>query len=358
MKNLLLLSLIFLFSCKPSFEKDGGVRIVVEASNADKTQLESIKLILLKRLDLFGIANPIVRSGDKPELLIVEIPGKVEDLQRLRAMLQSSSKLEFWETYDNKEIYEKLGKLNIALSEELYPELKDTVKEKEVEIKEGASLDEQFAAQKSEKEIEEEKMNLVKKQHPVFSLLSPSYVYDASQQVQGLSAGPIVGFALAKDTSKINSYLNSPTAKSIFGSKVKFLWTLKPIDESQKVYQLIAIRIGRSGKAPLSGDIVKNARVIFNDNGGAPQIALTMNQVAGFDFAKMTRINIGNAIAIVVDDMVYSYPVVNGEIPGGNVSIEGNFTTEEAQDFASILNAGYLPVPIRIVSEQTVAPKK
>ena len=156
MKNLLILSLLFLISCtQPTFEKDGGIRIVLEARNADNAQMERIKFILTQRLNAFGIDNPTIRTGDKPELIVVEIPGKVHDLQRLRKLLQSSAKLEFWETYENAEMYEILTKLNTALSEELYPELKDTVVEKKVEIKEGASMEEQFAAQKSEKELEQ-----------------------------------------------------------------------------------------------------------------------------------------------------------------------------------------------------------
>ena len=358
MKHFLYFSLLFLISCtQPSFEKDGGIRIVLEASSADNKQMEQIKLILAQRLDAFGIENSTIRLGDQPELIVLEIPGKV-NLQRIRGVLQSSAKLEFWETYDNAEMNEKITKLNTAISEELYPELKDTTKEEKVVSLEGLSLEEQLAAQKSEKEIEEEKMQNVQKRNPVYAVLSPAYRYDVRQQPIGFLEGPVVGMALLQDTAKVNHYFNSPQAKSIFGSGVKFLWTYKPVDKNSKVHQLVAIRIGRTGKAALWEDIVKKATVIFNDNEGAPEISLVMNQLAGFDFEKMTKRNIGKAIAIVVDDMVYSYPIVHSEIPGGKVSIAGNFTKDEAMDFASILNAGYLPVSLRIVEEEEVAPKK
>ena len=139
MKNLLLLSLLFLISCsQPTFEETGGVRLVLEARNAAKTDLDRIMLILTQRLKSFGIDNPTVRAGEKPEQLIVEIPGKVQDIQRIRKLLQSTAKLEFWETHENKELYEKIAKLNTVLSEELFPELKDTVVEEVKANLEGA----------------------------------------------------------------------------------------------------------------------------------------------------------------------------------------------------------------------------
>jgi len=358
MKNLLLLSLIFLISCtQPTFEEAGGVRVVLEASNANNTEIERIKFILTKRLNAFGIDNPIIRPGDKPELIVVEIPGKVNDLQRLRKLLQSSAKLEFWETYENAEMYENLTKLNTALSEELYPELKDTVVEEKVVVKEGTSMEEQFAAQKSEKEIEEERMMNAQKKNPVFALLTPSLRYNARQQPEALRDGPVVGMALAKDTAIINSYLNSPTSKKIFGSKVKFLWTHEPLKEANgDIYELIAIKVNRNGKAALWDNVVEDANV--DDSEFGLQILMSMTKTAAIDWQKLTRDNVGRAIAIVLDDQVYSYPIVNGEISGGKASISGNFTKQEAKDFANVLKVGCLPVAVGIVQEEEVAGKK
>ena len=356
MKNVLLLSLLFLFSCAaPTFEEAGGVRVVLEAHNADPTQLERIKSIITQRLKSFGIDNPTVRAGEKPEQLIVEIPGKLHDMQRIRKLLQSTAKLEFWETHENKELYEKIAKLNTVLSEELFPELKDTVVEEVKANLEGVSMEKQFAAQKSEKEIEEEKMKNAQKQNPLFALLNPAVRYDGRNYE--LMDGPVVGMALLKDTSKINSYFNSPTAKKIFGSGVKFLWTLEPIKETKDIiHQLVAIRITRTGKAALYDNIIEDAKVSDSDWG--PQISMTMQKVAAMDWHKLTRDNIGRSIAIVVDDQVYSYPFVNSEIPGGVAVISGNFTQQQAQDFASVLKAGSLPVPVKIVSEEVVTGKK
>ncbi len=355
MKNLFLLSIIFLFSCNPSFEKDGGTRVVLEAKDADKMQMERIMLILAQRIDLFGVIKPNIRIGDSPNRIIVELPGKFDN-QRMRRVLQSSAKLEFWETFENKEMYEKIARLNTNLSEDLFPELKDTVAEQAKPNLEGASMDDQFAAQKSTKEIEAENLAKIKKQNPLFALLNPALRNDGRSYE--LTEGPVVGYALAKDTAQVNGYLNSPTAKKIFGRSVKFLWTMQPMDQEQKVYQLVAIKVNRSGKAALWENVVDDAKVIYDDQSGSPQISMTMTRIAGMDWQKITRDNVGKAIAIVIDDQVYSYPIVMSEIAGGLASISGNFTKEEAQDFASVLKAGCLPVPIRIVAEEEVAPVK
>lgn len=356
MKHLLLISLIFLISCKPTFEKDGGTRLILEASTADKMEMDKIIHILTQRLNASVLENSNVRIGDKPELIVVEIPGKI-DLSRIRQLLQSQVKLEFWETFDNKEMYEKFDKLNKALSEELYPELKDTVEERQTRNLEGASLEEQFAAQKSEKEIEEEKMKNIEKKNPVFFLLNPA-INNNGRNYQ-LMDGPVVGMAKVSDTAKINLYLNSPTAKNIFGSKVKFLWTHQPMKNAdQAIYQLVAIKINRTRKPVLYDEIVKDANVTSEECAAGIDVSVTMTQLAGFEWEKITRSNIGKAIAIVIDDQVYSYPIVNSEISGGVAVISGNFTMREAKDFANILKAGYLPVPIRIVAEEVVAGKK
>lgn len=366
MKKLLYLSIVlFMTSCNPTFEKDGGTRITLEAKNADKAQMDRIMLILAKRIDLFGIIKPNIRIGKTPNEIIIELPGKFDN-ERMRKVLVSSARLEFWETYENKEIYEKIALLNTRLSEELsshsdsfQAELKDTV-EVSAHVKlEGASLNEQFAAQKSTKELEEEKMENLKKQYPLFSYLSPAYRYNGRQQPEGLADGPVVGMANAKDTAQVNKCFNSATAKKIFGSTVKFLWTMQPSANSEnKYFSLVAIKTNRTGKPALWDNVVSDARVIYDEQSGSPQISMTMTQIAGFEWQKITRENIGKAIAIVIDDQVYSYPVVMSEIAGGLASISGSFTKEEAQDFASVLKAGSLPVPIRIVSKEVVAPQK
>lgn len=371
MKNLLILSLLFLISCaQPTFEEAGGVRVVLEAHSAAKTDLDRIMLILTQRLNAFGIDNPTIRMGEKPEHIVVEIPGKDIDLQRLRSLLQSSAKLEFWETYENEEIYNKLMEVNDQLSKELYPDvLNDTVEEnsKELiaeskeEVKLTGTMEEQFAAQKSDEELQEEAKQIAMKKHPLFTLLQPSVNYDMQGMPTGLSDGPCVGVSLLTDTAKVNSLLNSETAKKILGRNIKFLWTEKSSRvndpfKPKKMLELIAIKIPRTNKAPLSENIIDDARVKTDNY--MVDISITMNQIAAFDWQKMTKENVGKSIAIVLDDIVYSYPVVQGEIRGGQISISGGFTKEEAESLVGVMKSGCLPVRVSIVSEEVVAAKK
>jgi SecD/SecF fusion protein len=344
-----------------------GIGLAVKASASEckvyfggklSEAMDNISLILLKRINEFGIENPIVRKGEKAERLIIELPGKNIEITRVKKLLQSSAKLEFWETYDNKDIFQKLNDINAALSKELYPDYKkDTViddQESSVKSDKPGTLDEQLAATDKKKELD---MESVKKENPLFAVLSPAYQYNASHQFEGITQGSAVGTAHVKDTALVNKYLNMPSAKKMLGRYTKFLWAFKAQDEKGQYFQLLGIKVRRNGLSPLSGNIIKDARVIFdNPSGGMPQISMTMTQQAGWDWANLTRDNIGNNIAIVIDDQVYSYPVVLAEIPGGVSSITGNFSVSEAKDFANILKAGYLPLPLRVVEEEVVAP--
>lgn len=320
------------------------------------TKMDEILPILLKRLNTFGIKGPTVRKGERPEQFIVELPGK-NDLQRVRKLLQSSAKLEFWETYDNTEIYDKLYKLNAALAEELYRGKADSIEEKEEPVKLGGTLEEQFAAQKSDAEKQKKEIEGHLKMNPLYSILIPSYSYGGDNRVASLLPGPQVGSALILDTAKVNSYLNMPLAHKIIGKYTRFMWTFNLPDRGN-CCGLIAIKTRRGGKAPLSGNIIEDAVRESDEQSGRPQVSITMTQTAGWDWKKLTNDNVGKAIAIVVDGQVYSYPNVMSEISGGRSVISGQFTLKEADDLANLFKAGYLPLSLRIIEEEEVLPSK
>src|SRR5690606_16469899 len=148
-----------------------------------------------------------------------------------------------------------------------------------------------------------------------------------------------------------------PDVRSIFPPNMKFLWGVKPLvgDNRQEFVEFYAVKKGRDGKAPMTGDAVNDARQDFDQN-GRPEINMTMTPAGGKRWAKLTGDNVGRQVAIVLDNYVYSAPVVQGEITGGNSSITGNFTIEEAKDLANILKAGKMPAPTRIVEEAIVCP--
>lgn len=172
-----------------------------------------------------------------------------------------------------------------------------------------------------------------------------------------------MGTAAVKDTAKINAYLRMPQIRALFPSKLKFMWTVKPVDENGKYVELIALKAtGRDGRAALSGSVIDDATADFAQNSASAEVSMTMTPEAAVIWKRLTAENApkegkpGRSIAIVLDNHVYSYPTVQNEITGGRSSITGNFTINEAKDLANILKAGKLPAPAHIVQEAVVGP--
>jgi SecD/SecF fusion protein len=312
--------------------------------------MENIEHKLQKRLFEFGVIAPIFHKGERMERLIIEIPGEYET-KRIESLLQSTAKLELWETYENRDIAPLLVQLNTLLKDELHPDLNDRVPTQEKTISKGSSLKDQLSYEERKNKPEIEKL---RKLNPLFTILSPTIRYNEQQEPVDYLPGPAVGYARGSDTSMVNTYISGSTAKKLWGPLTKFLWSYKPMGDS--IFTLIAIRTARGGKAQLSGNLITNARTVYESGSDRPQISMEMDKESGWDWKKMTRENIGKSIAIVVDDHVYSYPTVMGEIPNGYSSITGSFTREEADDLVNLLKAGYLPMEIKIIKEEKILP--
>lgn len=350
-------------------------------SNSEKT--------FRSRIDRFGVAQPNIQKLGNTGRILVELPG-VKDKERVRELLQGTANLEFWETYENQELAPLFEKANEKLKNFLYPDFEnksDTTKVSDstsvantgtitpavvdtAKKVDSASLG--VNAPKPSAAKQDTAYENFMKRFPLYSLYSPlkAAVYQDPQS-KGYSyiPGPMVGYALKADTAKINEYLRNEKVKSLFPSKVKFMWgakaTLRGEAPNQvETFDLYAIKItDRSGKAAMSGDIITDARPDFDaQSGGHPYISMTMTGEAAQKWAKLTRDNSpqgdkkGRSIAVVMDNMVYSAPTVNGEIKGGKSQITGNFTVEEANSLAAVLSAGKLPAPARIVEESVVGP--
>jgi SecD/SecF fusion protein len=189
---------------------------------------------------------------------------------------------------------------------------------------------------------------MAKKQHPLLAVFQPA-------QGQSLS---VVGYANIRDTAAVNKIIYSELAKQILPSDVKLLWSAKPAEglNNKNIYELHALKVTTStGRAPLEGDVITDAKDEF-DNFGRPCVSMSMNSEGARLWAQMTKANMGKAIAIVLDGVVYSAPRVNGEIDGGNSQISGNFTIEDTKDLANTLKSGRMPAPARIVQEEVVGP--
>ena len=314
--------------------------------------------VLRQRIDKFGVAQPTIQQLRASERILVELPG-VKDPQRVRKLLQGTAQLEFWLTYDNTEAYPMLEKAERYIAsigagevETETPEV--TENNEEAAVSEGDSLLNALTADNNSSETEET-LNAAAKGHPLFNenMLMPSI----DNQGNLVAKTPVVGYARAKNREAIDRMLQTAFEKKVIDARtVKFLWSAKPIKDGSDLYQLFAIRITtRDASALLGGDVITDARQDFSQTGGN-EISMTMNNEGAREWKRITGENVGNCVAIVLDDLVYSAPVVNGEIAGGRSSITGNFTLEEAKDLANILKSGKLPAPAIIVQEAVVGP--
>ncbi len=316
--------------------------------------------VLRTRIDRFGVVQPNIQKIEGAAgRIMVELPG-IKEPERVRKLLQGSANLEFWETYDTQVIVPYLAQLNNALRGAA--EVVDTTATEDVAAADSVAEDALKAdsskakallsqvsadelssnAGKAQKKATEE----AKKENPLFAMLQP---------IQG-AAGCMVGYALASDTAEINSLLNSATAKQIFPIDLSLKWGVKSMDKAGKVFELYAIRTtGTNGRAPLEGEVVTEAKDEF-DQYGNPCVSMKMNTEGARKWSSLTEANVGHAIAIVLDNLVYSAPNVNGKIDGGSSQITGNFTTNDTKDLANVLQSGKMPAPAQIVQEDIVGP--
>ncbi len=323
--------------------------------------------VVRNRIDKFGVVQPNIQKLEGQEgRLMVEMPG-VKEPERVRKLLQGSANLEFWETYNAQDVMSYLQQIDTRLANIASgktTEEADTAAAKAepaAEVAEAAAADTtakeaagKFQLKKDEKasqakaveEKDEKAIAEAKKQHPLFAVFQP---------VQGQSLST-VGYAHERDTADVNKAIYSDEAKKILPSDVKLLWSAKPVDGTKNIFELHALKVtSTSGRAPLEGDVVTDAKDEF-DNFGRPCVSMSMNNEGARLWAQLTKQNVGKAIAIVLDGVVYSAPRVNGEISGGNSQISGNFTIEDTKDLANTLKSGRMPAPARIVQEEVVGP--
>ena len=362
--------------------KDKG--ITVNSSNSDVLKVLKSECdgavdrsyqILGTRIDRFGVAQPNIQKMENSGRILVELPG-IKDPKRVRKLLQGTAQLEFWETYNFSEIQQYLMDANTKLAQTRKAKnaLEETETEPVVENDEVQEADSTMIAEadstamaaadstanddllgqlneNSEEEEVTEEMDEDKyaENNPLFAKLMVMNSNTAR-----------VGMAQVKDTAAINEMLAE--TRSLFPRNLKLAWTVKPEvlngndGESVEVLDLVALKMSRDNTCALGGEVITDARQDYGQ-GNQVEVTIQMNPEGAKAWKRLTGENIGKQIAIVLDDYVYSYPVVNGEIPNGRSSISGGgMTIEEAQDLANILKAGKLPAPARILEEQVVGP--
>lgn len=289
--------------------------------------VENSNKVVRSRIDRFGVAQPniqILRGKGQIGQIMVEMPG-IKEPERVRKLLQGSANLEFWETYTLGETMSSLTALDKRLAG--------------ADAKDSAAADSTKAKAAKAKSAAE--------QHPLFSKLI---------MMQGMQpTNCVVGYAIAKDTAAINAMVNSEAAKSILPADLKLAWGVKNASGMKaNVFELYALR-ANNGLPSMQGDVIAGAKDEFDQN-HRPIVSMTMTTSGARDWATLTKKNLKKCVAIVLDGYVYSAPVVQNEITGGNSQISGNFTTDDTRDLANVLKSGKMPAPTKIVQEETVGP--
>jgi len=318
--------------------------------------------ILRTRIDRFGTSQPNIQRLQGTGRIQIELPG-VENKERVRRLLQGVAKLEFWEVWNQQDVFPYIQNINRVLVEEQNAKkqlAEETTGDESVDASDDLSSllsseetiisDTVIAPSDDTVETDELVKQLEAADSAALDTLGPS------------NLSPIFsnyGFLVyeLRDTAKINRILDRRDIKTLLPSNLKFLWAHKPIvtDDGTEVIELYPIREGRGGKAPIEGDVITNATQDL-DQSARPAVYMSMNSTGSKKWKKLTATNVGERIAIVLDDYVYSAPVVQTEIPDGSSVISGNFTIEEAKDLANVLKAGALPAKARIVEEAVVGP--
>lgn len=289
--------------------------------------VENSNKVVRSRIDRFGVAQPniqILRGKGQIGQIMVEMPG-IKEPERVRKLLQGSANLEFWETYTLGETMSSLTALDKRLA--------------------GADAKDSAAADSTKAKAAKAKSTA--EQHPLFSKLI---------MMQGMQpTNCVVGYAIAKDTAAINAMVNSEAAKSILPADLKLAWGVKNASGMKaNVFELYALR-ANNGQPSMQGDVIADAKDEFDQN-HRPIVSMTMTTSGARDWATLTKKNLKKCVAIVLDGYVYSAPVVQNEITGGNSQISGNFTTDDTRDLANVLKSGKMPAPTKIVQEETVGP--
>ena len=316
--------------------------------------------VVRTRIDQFGVVQPNIQRIQGAEgRIMVEMPG-IKEPERMRKLLQGSANLEFWETYNADEIIPYLQQLDqrMANNDQESSAKKDSANAATDSTKQAEPAKKQAQpkfkinnGKKSDniKTTPDSELEQAKKQHPLLAML----------QTTGQGSLSLVGYASARDTAAINKVIYGEVAKQVLPTDLRLMWSAKPTDnfQAKNIFELHALKVTTTnGRAPLEGDVITDASDQFNHISGAPEVSMSMNSEGARRWSELTKANIGKAIAIVLDGVVYTSPRILSQIDGGQSSITGNFTIEDTKDLANTLKSGRMPAPAHIVQEEIVGP--
>ena len=337
----------------------GDDEIKVALSEDVEAAIANVYTVLKARIDQFGVVQPNIQRLDGTGRILVELPG-VKDPVRVQRLLQSTARLEFWRADQgaiwmqfavnaNEKLRSIIDNPNSSQDEAIDEELDEF----ELPTSVG-EVDSELASK--ENNIDEISDSVATSFNPLLSI----FQLNVNSQNFQPNEGPIIGYALTRDTATINDYMRRPEVKGLIpGDRryARFAWT-RPENDSE-VALLIALQGNRNNEPELDGGVIVDARQEF-DQGNNPVVTMAMDGQGAQVWQRLTKEEGSKTpkghVAVVLDNVVYSYPRVNGEISGGRTQIEGGFSLEEATDLANVLKAGKLPVPARIIQSDVVGP--
>jgi len=296
--------------------------------------------VLRSRIDKFGVTQPNIQRIGTSGRIQIELPG-AKDIERVTKLITSKAELQFWSVFSNIAMQNYFFTANAKATELL----KDEV----VQEKDTTKTDDEFD------DILQENDSTATQQKSLFTYLNVNFAQNEAQK------SSTVAYAKVTDTAKVNALLNDRAILSLRPTElryVKFLWDYKPFadKDGEEYLNLYAIKGNRKDEAPIQGDVITDAAQVF-DQTNKPEVSMAMNATGSTKWAKLTKENIGNFVAVVLDDFVYTAPSVSFEIQGGRTSISGGqMKIKEAQDIATVLKAGKLPAEARIIESAVVGP--
>jgi SecD/SecF fusion protein len=354
--------------------KDNQAHLKFNASNSEVEKylkdeadvaVKQSYTVLNTRIDQFGVTQPNISLEANTNRILIELPG-VKEPERVRKLLSGSAKLEFYQTFETQEVYPILSNIDNLLAAKSKVADKDSAKTitaadapKDTVAKKGALALLNKVDKTAAKDTSLGAKSKLNAAHPLFTVLQiPTYQDQTGQQQ--LRPGPVVGWTLQKDTAKVGAYLRNADVRASLPRNIKFAWGVKPMEKT-KIFELYALKLTGAENGPvLNGDVINDAQNDV-DQKGSPEVRMVMNSQGAEKWRAVTAEASADkqhlkSIAIVLDDNVYSAPVVQNEISGGVSSISGNFKVEDTKDLANVLKAGRLPAPARIIGEDVVGP--
>ncbi|MDR1632083.1 MAG: protein translocase subunit SecDF [Dysgonamonadaceae bacterium] len=364
-KNARLSAIFSTFELKDKIQPQSSDAQVESVLRAElKSAIDNSFNVLRTRIDRFGVVAPNIQKMQVDGRISIELPG-IKEPERVRSLLQGSANLEFWETYEEKEIHQALLDANAIIRDSIANAQSQTAAVADATVPDELLTDatetetlpdslladsDELENEATENTAEANDADYFQKNFPLFYLLNMN-----PDMTEG--GGPIVGTVRKIDMKTVDRYLSMKRVQDVFPRQLKLRWGVSPIDEQESFYRLYALKVTtRNGRAPLEGDVVTDATDEFSQHTNAAEVSMRMNSEGAKKWARLTKENIGRCVAIVLDDQVYSAPVVNSEIPNGQSNISGHFTQEEAKDLANVLKSGKMSAPAHIVQEEVVGP--